>query len=309
MVRLPCGSRSMARTLWPDSLKATARFERGRRLGDAALLVGERDDLGGARLLGRSADFGRRAFARSRTASGAASRRGAMSLRGLRLAASTSLGSLSTLGEIITAPNSQASVGFLPVLGESLQMAELFDKRLIFVTGKGGVGKSTVSLALGPGCSRAGQADDRLRGLVPGERLEGLQAGRGRVSTRSRWTTNLWAISIDPDESLREYLLLQLKVQGDARPARIARGSSTTWPRRRPGLKELVTIGKVWELAQDERRVKKAGAYDMVIVDAPRPATASVSCRRRGRSPASPASGRSTRRPRSSTPDLTEPRA
>jgi anion-transporting ArsA/GET3 family ATPase len=36
-----------------------------------------------------------------------------------------------------------------------------------------------------------------------------------------------------------------------------------------PGLKELVTIGKIWELAQLDRRVKKGRKYDLVIVDAP----------------------------------------
>ena len=36
-----------------------------------------------------------------------------------------------------------------------------------------------------------------------------------------------------------------------------------------PGLRELVTIGKVWELAQLDRKVKKGGKYDLVIVDAP----------------------------------------
>ena len=36
-----------------------------------------------------------------------------------------------------------------------------------------------------------------------------------------------------------------------------------------PGLRELVTIGKVWELAQLDRRVKKGAKYDLVIVDAP----------------------------------------
>ncbi|MGZ5420361.1 MAG: ArsA-related P-loop ATPase, partial [Solirubrobacterales bacterium] len=36
-----------------------------------------------------------------------------------------------------------------------------------------------------------------------------------------------------------------------------------------PGLKELVTIGKIWELAQPERKVKKGKQYDIVIVDAP----------------------------------------
>ena len=36
-----------------------------------------------------------------------------------------------------------------------------------------------------------------------------------------------------------------------------------------PGLKEMVTIGKVWELAQPDRKVKKGREYDLVIVDAP----------------------------------------
>ena len=36
-----------------------------------------------------------------------------------------------------------------------------------------------------------------------------------------------------------------------------------------PGLRELVTVGKVWELAQLDRRVKKGAKYDLVIVDAP----------------------------------------
>jgi anion-transporting ArsA/GET3 family ATPase len=36
-----------------------------------------------------------------------------------------------------------------------------------------------------------------------------------------------------------------------------------------PGLKELVTVGKIWELAQLDRRTKGGRKYDLVIVDAP----------------------------------------
>jgi anion-transporting ArsA/GET3 family ATPase len=36
-----------------------------------------------------------------------------------------------------------------------------------------------------------------------------------------------------------------------------------------PGLRELVTIGKVWELALDQRKVKSGKPYDLVILDAP----------------------------------------
>jgi anion-transporting ArsA/GET3 family ATPase len=36
-----------------------------------------------------------------------------------------------------------------------------------------------------------------------------------------------------------------------------------------PGLRELLTVGKVWELAQFHRRTRGADPYDLVIVDAP----------------------------------------
>ena len=39
--------------------------------------------------------------------------------------------------------------------------------------------------------------------------------------------------------------------------------------RSHPGLKELLTIGKIWELAQLDRKVRKARKYDLVLVDAP----------------------------------------
>jgi len=36
-----------------------------------------------------------------------------------------------------------------------------------------------------------------------------------------------------------------------------------------PGMRELLSIGKVWELAQFERRTSAAQPYDLVVVDAP----------------------------------------
>ena len=67
---------------------------------------------------------------------------------------------------------------------------------------------------------------------------------------------------------MREYLLLQLKVRA-MRDLLFAQ-SDLHLPRRRdPGAAELVTIGKIWELAQLDRKVKKGRKYDLVIVDAP----------------------------------------
>jgi anion-transporting ArsA/GET3 family ATPase len=79
---------------------------------------------------------------------------------------------------------------------------------------------------------------------------------------------NLWSISIDPDESMREYVLLQLKVRA-MRDMLFRSRIFNYLAAATPGLKELVTIGKIWELAQPDRRVKDGRAYDLVIVDAP----------------------------------------
>ena len=79
---------------------------------------------------------------------------------------------------------------------------------------------------------------------------------------------NLWAISIDPDESMREYVLLQLKVRA-MRDLLFRSRIFSYLAAATPGLKELVTIGKIWELAQLDRKVKSGRKYDLVIVDAP----------------------------------------
>jgi anion-transporting ArsA/GET3 family ATPase len=73
---------------------------------------------------------------------------------------------------------------------------------------------------------------------------------------------------IDPDQSLREYLLLQLRVRA-MRDLLVRSRIFNYLTAATPGLKELVTIGKIWELAQPSRKVKKAHDYDLVIVDAP----------------------------------------
>src|SRR5262245_47880646 len=146
-------------------------------------------------------------------------------------------------------------------------MPDLLDKRLIFVTGKGGVGKSTVSIALG--LSAAARGKRAIVCEVSSRETASRVFRRGEVGFHEvEMADNLWAISIDPDESLREYLLLQLKVRA-MRDMLVRSRIFNYLAAATPGLKELVTIGKIWELAQTNRRVKKADAYDLVIVDAP----------------------------------------
>lgn len=146
-------------------------------------------------------------------------------------------------------------------------MRDLFDKRLVIVTGKGGVGKSTVALALGVAAAERGK-----RTIVC---EVSAQEGLSRVFHRAEvgfheveMADNLWVISIDPDESMREYVLLQLKVKA-MRDLLFGSRIFNYLAAATPGLRELVTIGKIWELAQPNRKVRGAREYDLVVVDAP----------------------------------------
>jgi anion-transporting ArsA/GET3 family ATPase len=141
----------------------------------------------------------------------------------------------------------------------------LLDRRLIYVTGKGGVGKTTVSVAL------ALAAVARGRRTLICEVAEQRHAARlfagTEHDTELEIADNLVAVTIDPQDALREWLGKQV---GGAAVRVLSRSQAFQYfVAAAPGAKELITIAKVWELAQDTRWTGASATYDTVVVDAP----------------------------------------
>ncbi len=144
-------------------------------------------------------------------------------------------------------------------------MRRLLDRRLIFVTGKGGVGKSTVTLALGLLAARSGRRTIVVE-LAGEDRLQRAFNQGGHRFEEIPLAPGLLTISVDPEHAMEEYLRVKTGPLGHALgQTRLFQ----VFAMATPGMRELLMIGKVWELAQHQRRARDADPYDLVIVDAP----------------------------------------
>ena len=169
-------------------------------------------------------------------------------------------------------------------------------ERLIIVTGKGGVGKSTVAAALGAAAAGrglrtivaelAGRSDvARLLGGEAADRLREVELYPG-----------LHHVRIDRQPAFEEYL--REEVPGPL-PAVILSRSRVfgLFVEATPGMDQLLMIGKVWSSRNDRGTGGAPGRTNLVVLDGP--ATACWGCwGRRGRSARSRESGRSRARAR-----------
>lgn len=144
-------------------------------------------------------------------------------------------------------------------------VAGLLKKRLVFVMGKGGVGKSTVATALGMVAARRGRRTI-VAELASQQRAQETFAQEGGRFEELQLDQDLFAISIDPQNAMEEYLRVKAGAVGHVLSASRL---FAIFAMATPGMRELLSIGKVWELAQLERRTEGAAAYDFVVVDAP----------------------------------------
>ncbi|MFZ4719453.1 MAG: ArsA family ATPase [Ilumatobacteraceae bacterium] len=138
-------------------------------------------------------------------------------------------------------------------------MSDLLDRELLFVTGKGGVGKTTTAAALADLAARRGK-----RTLVCEMDAKGAIASAFEIGTLQFEPTEvrpgLFAMAMNTEDSLREYLRVVARIPLVGRIGPLARTFDFVADAA-PGVKEILAIGKItWEVRERH--------YDLVVVDA-----------------------------------------
>jgi anion-transporting ArsA/GET3 family ATPase len=144
---------------------------------------------------------------------------------------------------------------------------ELLSRRLVVLTGKGGVGKSTVGTAIALAARDRGKRVLIVEVAAPVEaaRLLGGRASRGK---EVEVLPGLFTLNLQPRDAMDEYVRHVVKLDLLAR--RIL--ESPVYHRffaAAPGLKELMTLGKVMVLEEAKARLGGRPAWDLVVLDAP----------------------------------------
>jgi len=138
-------------------------------------------------------------------------------------------------------------------------MSTLLERQLLFVTGKGGVGKTTTAAALADLAARSGK-----RVLVCEMDAKGALAASFEVATLGfepvEVRPQLFAMAMNTEDSLREYLRVVARIPLVGRIGPLARTFDFVADAA-PGVKEILAIGKICFEVRERH-------YDLVVVDA-----------------------------------------
>lgn len=141
----------------------------------------------------------------------------------------------------------------------------LIGRRLAFVLGKGGVGKTTVAAALALGMCDSGHRTLLLE-VGAETRTQALFGVPPSLDAPVQVRPGLFALSVDAERATQEYLTIQLKVRPLVEMMTRSRAFHQV-SQAAPGLSELVTLGKIWDLATTVR--DGTPVWDRLVVDAP----------------------------------------
>jgi anion-transporting ArsA/GET3 family ATPase len=137
--------------------------------------------------------------------------------------------------------------------------ASILDRRLVFVTGKGGVGKTSVAAALAHLAAVRGKRTLVCEMDAKGSLADAFDAGSLDFEPREL-APNLFAMAMNTEDSLREYLRLFVKVPFLGKIGPLARTFDFVADAA-PGVKEILAVGKLCYEVRERH-------YDLVVVDA-----------------------------------------
>ena len=129
-----------------------------------------------------------------------------------------------------------------------MDIDEFLEPKILIVSGKGGVGKTTVAAALALTAARNGRnvciAEVDRKGSLPG-----LFRSPELSYEPEELLPDLWGLNIVPEDALAEYLEVQYHMR---RISKVFTSSHfvdfiTT---AAPGLKDVLVLGKIWYLEQ-----------------------------------------------------------
>ena len=143
----------------------------------------------------------------------------------------------------------------------------ILDRRLLFVTGKGGVGKSVVTATLALSAFRR-RKKVLVVELSPQGRLRELLGGPVPGSEPAEILPRLDCVRIEPRQALEEFLDGLLHVR--TLTQRLLRSSSfSILAAAAPGIEEFLVLSKIAALESARAGFKRRPRYDLIVVDSP----------------------------------------
>jgi anion-transporting ArsA/GET3 family ATPase len=148
-----------------------------------------------------------------------------------------------------------------------MALDDLLKRRLVVLTGKGGVGKSVVGLAV------ALAARDRGKRVLLVEVAAPLEAARylGRPPSGPREREvlpGLHTVNLDPARVMDEYVRQTVKIELLSRRI-LGSPIYSRFLAAAPGLKDLMLLGKIMVLEEAREGLSRRPRYDLIVVDAP----------------------------------------
>ncbi len=145
-------------------------------------------------------------------------------------------------------------------------LKRLFSRRLIFVMGKGGVGKTTISVALAYAAQRMNKKI-LLVEIGDADSIGKLYLERPLPDFPRQLMQNIWGVRVEPRAELEAYV--RAHVTPGFIAGKIIRSRLFDYLfEATPGLKEVMSLGRLWRWEKDENN-PSGSSFDLIIVDAP----------------------------------------